>query len=358
MRSPFVAAAVALASLPAAFAATYDVRVGPDGQFVFQPEFVKAAAGDVVNFSFLPKNHTVTQSSFERPCSPAAGGINSGFMPVAAGATSPTFKVTVNDTKPLYFYCQQGTHCSQSGMVFAVNAAEGSGPGSFNAFKAQAMGAAVASGSASTTAGGAYVTPPPPKWQSATATVTQGASVWTTTYTSYDGTPPPSPAAQPKDIKIIVGAEGQLLYNPSNVSAAIGDTVTFEFRPKNHTVTQSSFMNPCQPLDGGIKSGFRPVAADASTFPTFQIKINDTAPIWGYCGQTSHCGAGMVFSINAVESGPNNFSAFVNLAKRVNGTATTNGSGSPGASQSSTSGAQKLVRFGGYAGIGALLLRH
>lgn len=65
-----------------------------------------------------------------------------------------------------------------------------------------------------------------------------------------------------------------------------------------------------------------------------------TAPVWGYCRQKGppvHCGAGMVFSINAVESGPNNFDAFVTLAKRINGTVATtatNGSTGSGSAQS------------------------
>lgn len=95
----------------------------------------------------------------------------------------------------------------------------------------------------------------------------------------------PTPAAQPVDHKIIVGDGGKLVYNPSNITASIGDTVTFEFRPKNHTVTQSSFLNPCVSLaessggqQVGFKSGFVPVAPDAqSPFPTFQIKINDVS---------------------------------------------------------------------------------
>jgi plastocyanin len=111
----------------------------------------------------------------------------------------------------------------------------------------------------------------------------------------------PTPAVQPIDHKIIVGPDGQLVYNPANISAAIGDTVTFEFRPKNHTVTQSSFLKPCEPLVNattgavGFKSGLyvlsdhskmvntdsfirfssQPVDANATTFPQFQIKIND-----------------------------------------------------------------------------------
>jgi hypothetical protein len=61
-------------------------------------------------------------------------------------------------------------------------------------------------------------------------------------------------------------------------------------------------------------------------FPTFRIAVNDTTPIWAYCQQTmggSHCGKGMVFSANAVESGPNNFAAFQALAIHINGSSTT-----------------------------------
>ncbi len=38
-------------------------------------------------------------------------------------------------------------------------------------------------------------------------------------------------------------------------SAAPGDTVSFKFHPKNHTVTQSSFDAPCTPLYGGTDTG-------------------------------------------------------------------------------------------------------
>ncbi|KAJ7278922.1 Cupredoxin [Mycena rebaudengoi] len=124
------------------------------------------------------------------------------------------------------------------------------------------------------------------------------------------------------DHLIKVGADG-LTYTPSSISAAVGDTVTFEFHPKNHTVTQSSFEQPCKPLEEngkkGFKSGFQFVEANAINFPTFRITVNDTQPIWGYCGQTGHCSSGMVFAINAVENGPKNFAAF---QARANATAT------------------------------------
>ncbi|KAH9985428.1 hypothetical protein BJV74DRAFT_717998, partial [Russula compacta] len=87
-------------------------------------------------------------------------------------------------------------------------------------------------------------------------------------------------------------------------NAAIGDTVLFVFHPKNHSVTQSSFAEPCTPLAGGFDSGFHPVAIGTSDdFPTFSITVNDTNPIWVHCEQdantaASHCGKGMVFAVN------------------------------------------------------------
>jgi plastocyanin len=67
----------------------------------------------------------------------------------------------------------------------------------------------------------------------------------------------PTPAAQPVNHMITVGDNGELAYSPANITASIGDTVTFQFNPKNHTVTQSSFLNPCRPLaDTSAQAGF------------------------------------------------------------------------------------------------------
>jgi hypothetical protein len=84
------------------------------------------------------------------------------------------------------------------------------------------------------------------------------------------------------------------------------------------------------------------VAADVtSNFPEFTIKVNDTKPIWGYCGQTGHCQQGMVFSINAPTYGPNTFAAFQALAKK-NATTT-----SSSAASYSTSGSYSGSYSGG-----------
>jgi plastocyanin len=42
------------------------------------------------------------------------------------------------------------------------------------------------------------------------------------------------------DFPVTVGAGGQLVFEPNNVTAAAGDTITFTFNPKNQWVVSSS----------------------------------------------------------------------------------------------------------------------
>ncbi|KIK52491.1 hypothetical protein GYMLUDRAFT_251194 [Collybiopsis luxurians FD-317 M1] len=348
--------ASALAVLPAALATSWDVSVGPNGQFIFYPEYVLAEVGDTVNMIFHPKNHSVTQSSFDAPCVPLAGGFNSGFQAVASDSdpTLPNFVITVNDTNPIWVHCEQKGHCG-AGMVFAINPPDATSNHSFAAFQALA----IELNGTQTSELPAVSTPPAQSWSIATATVTSDSSTWVSTYTSYIGTPEPTYAPSPVTHNITVGVNGQLAFGPSNISASIGDIVSFTFLAKNHSVVQSSFSEPCKPLNNGFNLGFQPVAAN-TTGPTFSITINDTTPIWGYCAQTSpvsHCGSGMVFSINAVESGPNNFAAFLALAEStlVNSTIASSNSTSSAASPSSTgkgsSGAIPSFRLGGVTAL-------
>ncbi|KAI5784590.1 hypothetical protein EDC01DRAFT_662622 [Geopyxis carbonaria] len=114
-------AAAVLAAAPA----VHTVTVG-GSSLVFTPSSVTAAVGDVVTFVFLAKNHTVTQSTFAKPCVKLApDGKDSGFMPNPAGdaAAAPTFDFTVSALEPSWWYCRQKTptsHCG-AGMVFAIN---------------------------------------------------------------------------------------------------------------------------------------------------------------------------------------------------------------------------------------------
>lgn len=95
----------------------------------YTPNSVTARPGDVLQFQFGARNHTVTQSAQDTPCQPGggggsggAGGLHSGFIPFdgGAGGTVGTFDVPVLDDKPMFLYCAQAQHCQQ-GMVMLVN---------------------------------------------------------------------------------------------------------------------------------------------------------------------------------------------------------------------------------------------
>jgi len=323
-------ACLSLAVIPIARGATIDVTVGGEGIIAYTPNTVNANVGDIVQFTFKQKNHTITQSTFATPCSPMEGGFDSGFTPVAANETKfPLAQLTVTDTNPIWIYCRQTGHCQQ-GMVMAIN------PGTkFPAFQAAATGnATAASTTAAASVTAASVTAAPTGVVTVTATVTVSGEPITTTYGSYPGSASPTSAVS-SDHLVIVGGSAGLVYTPSNITAQPGDTVTFQFQVKNHTVTQSSFADPCRALSLtsttgqiGFDSGFMAVAANDTQFPTFTIQINDTQPIWAYCRQAGHCGSGMVFAINPVE--PNTFAAFQAKAIQLNGTASAS-AGSPSA---------------------------
>jgi len=121
---------------------------------------------------------------------------------------------------------------------------------------------------------------------------------------------PSAPANTPGHINIDVGFSQTLTFNPANVTAPNGTLVTFFF-PKSvaHSVTQSSFGEPCTYL---AASGDSPDGFDSGLTQATQFTINitdDATPIWYYCKQITHCGQGMVGSINAPSSG-NTYEAF------------------------------------------------
>lgn len=100
----------------------------------------------------------------------------------------------------------------------------------------------------------------------------------------------------------VVAGLGGLRFDPDNVVAEVGDVVEWHFLPRNHSIAQSSFADPCVPLADGTSffSGFNFFTAEGQADDVFQIVVEDTKPIWYYCAQTamSHCQAGMNGVIN------------------------------------------------------------
>ncbi|RFU34272.1 hypothetical protein B7463_g2051, partial [Scytalidium lignicola] len=133
--------AVALLAGAVSAQTTHRVDVGPNGQLVFSPDSIVAAVGDIVEYHFNPKNHSVVQGAFNTPCQTGSvtDGFFSGFMPTPSGENSQVFQITVKDTKPIWVYCSQTAplaHCPR-GMVSAINA-----PATGNTLAAYAAGAA------------------------------------------------------------------------------------------------------------------------------------------------------------------------------------------------------------------------
>jgi hypothetical protein len=94
-----------------------------------------------------------------------------------------------------------------------------------------------------------------------------------------------------------------LTYTPPFITANPGDFVQLKFFSKNHTFVQSSFQDPCTPLDGGIFAGFKPSNITANTtglvtFQTVTFPVITPDPMWFYCAQGDHCQSGMTFAIN------------------------------------------------------------
>ena len=109
---------------------THVIEVGKDG-LKYTPPFITAAVGDQVQLEFFAANHTLVQSTFDKPCEPIHDAIFAGFQPSTITKNTTglvTFKTAtfeVKTDKPLWFYCAQANHC-QKGMTFAINPPAGS----------------------------------------------------------------------------------------------------------------------------------------------------------------------------------------------------------------------------------------
>jgi len=113
----------ATAVFPSVFADNHTVLVGQGGT-TYTPSTVTANVGDFVLFKFVAGDHSVTQSTFATPCTQVwlddegHPGVDSGFVPVAS--STPIVELRVNDTLPMWLFCQQAKHCN-NGMVMVIN---------------------------------------------------------------------------------------------------------------------------------------------------------------------------------------------------------------------------------------------
>ncbi|KAF4618118.1 hypothetical protein G7Y89_g14991 [Cudoniella acicularis] len=177
-------------SAGSAAAATHQVTVGGDAGLVYSPNTLEANVGDMVIFTFMSANHTVTQAAFTTPCEALAGGTDSGFMPNANNTVvpAPQMAMQVKVSTPLWFYCRQKGHCGK-GMTFSINPTANKTQAEFQQMAIAQNGtgttAVIAGGQATATAASVAVSAPPASVAAAAPSVV--ASSGTATMASGTG---------------------------------------------------------------------------------------------------------------------------------------------------------------------------
>jgi plastocyanin len=196
----FPTVAVISAFIAGVSAITHDIVVGDSNQNVFKPNSVSAAVGDTVNFIFVSKNHTVTQSTFGVPCSSKQGGFDSNYIAVSNATAQnqfPSWSITLTNTDAIWVYCKQGNHCGQ-GMVMAINP---TAEKSFDMYLATAKATLSGNGTTTgnTTAPGATGAGAVGTSASISATASAGVSA---TASAVRGAPSASGSATPSSISL------------------------------------------------------------------------------------------------------------------------------------------------------------
>ncbi|RYP41902.1 hypothetical protein DL767_000731 [Monosporascus sp. MG133] len=107
--------------------ATHTVRVGLDHRY--DPDTIEAEVGDIINFRFYGRNHSVVKAEFGYPCVPY-DMIHPGEESFFSGAIEqpdeglnplPTWTLRVNTTDPVFFYCSAPESCIKWRMIGVIN---------------------------------------------------------------------------------------------------------------------------------------------------------------------------------------------------------------------------------------------
>ncbi|KAK4199110.1 hypothetical protein QBC40DRAFT_282525 [Triangularia verruculosa] len=111
----------------------------------------------------------------------------------------------------------------------------------------------------------------------------------------------PSPTASdsssstgPATRTIAVGLEGHA-FTPKETTANVGDIIKFNFYPGGHRVSRAEFGFPCIPYEyvngntGGFWTGVFNPQAILNPPPSYEVRVNDTKPIFFYCAAPTSC---------------------------------------------------------------------
>ncbi|KAK7431781.1 hypothetical protein QQZ08_001721 [Neonectria magnoliae] len=128
-------------------------------------------------------------------------------------------------------------------------------------------------------------------------------------------------------VHVVKVGDGGLTFDPEELKASVGDVVEFHFYPQAHSVAQSSFDAPCEPLNTtSFFSG--PVAVSSGVSDTvFSVTIENDLPIWYYCATAKHCQGGMVGVINAPSNASRTLKKYAEAAAEADNNVTPSSTG-------------------------------
>ncbi|EXF74278.1 extracellular serine-rich protein [Colletotrichum fioriniae PJ7] len=124
-----------------------------------------------------------------------------------------------------------------------------------------------------------------------TSTTSSSTNTGTPAVASATGT---ASAAAAQTHTIAVGASG-FAFSPAKTEANVGDTIEWIFYPDAHSVIRAEFGFPCTPYEyidigrEGFYSGNQSVKAITNGMPRYRVRVNDTLPIFYYCGAPGSC---------------------------------------------------------------------
>ncbi|KAI8904375.1 Cupredoxin [Gorgonomyces haynaldii] len=203
----------------------------------FNPATLNIVAGDVVIWNFAAAQHTVTQTATSNAgdCTKMANGFDSGRM-----VAPNSFKQTFTTPGKYNYVCSIAAHCA-AGM----------------------RGSILVSQAGATTG---------------TGTGAAGAGV---THTMQ------------------VAPSGALAFAMPTMSVNVGDSITWMFAGKPHTVTQTATNNngDCAKMTGGFDSGQLTAPA------VFTQKFSQIGDVFYVCFIAAHCNAGMRGVVKVLPAG-------------------------------------------------------
>jgi len=136
------------------------------------------------------------------------------------------------------------------------------------------------------------------------------------TTSSAAAAPATTTSSSSGSVHTVTAGNGGFQFSPNSIVAAMGDTVEFHFYPPLHSVAQSTFDAPCVPSGPTAFFSGPMTTASGQNANVFTLTINDTNPIWFYCGVPTHCESGMAGVINP-PSGGNTIAAYIAAAAKA-----------------------------------------